>query len=503
MRRLFSSAWLPVGAIFLCMCIIGMRLSFIDGPPIIDDGLRHLKMAQMMLHAGQPLDWSTFLYAGELRALRVDPWFLSHVLLLPFTSLHPYTAIDSIILLQIACIGLSFLAFLRTQKLSPATSSILCILLLLGNVHFTGRLFLARPFAFMTALMLLSIYACVRERWFLLAILFCIATLLSQLWIFPCFLCGMYCIAKWPVEQASSKNCAIAVLAGITLGIGLHPQSLQYISYMLTVFLRIPFQKSIGLGTEMYSGLHAGEVMTFILFGTIMIFVCHLYAAKKREFSEIGKTPIPFLFVTTSILFGGVFIWARMVDVLWPLQLALIATLLSFDPSASRDILATLFQPQWRKKIFGYIALFCILFSPVYTIWTKLPTDTAERIESAQLTLQNIPSNARVLNLEWDIFPLLLFTRPDVKYARGIDASFDHFALPETTPLLRMFSRKNTDLIQWENWLKQMVNQYGADYLLFDTYRQGWILPAIKKMKGLEKLEHDELMTVFKVQSDF
>jgi len=174
-------------AVYFVVLLFGTR-----NPISIDDGLRHIVMAQHYRDQGigNVNGWGVYFFSGYFAELSFDPWFLADLSYIPFTVLSdPVRSLKAYSLVSLALIFLSFLPLLRRYRAPPLLGCLSLLLLFFGSEMFLFRLLLARPYVFVTALFLFTYLCIVQRRFFLLLPVLAIATLFSHLFVFPLALC--------------------------------------------------------------------------------------------------------------------------------------------------------------------------------------------------------------------------------------------------------------------------------------------------------------------------
>lgn len=499
-------------ALVVILLVVCLALFLPKNPISLDDGLRHFKIAELYREnwmkglagsesalGGRIEGWGDFFFTGYFSERNFDPWYGADLAYIPFTFIP-----NPVIGLKVATIGflviilLSFLLLLRRYKASPELSALLLFLLFLGSYGFTNRMLFGRPFLLTTGVFLLTYLLLLEKRFFLLALLLAFSVLLSHLFIFPVLLCllgvvWMLSLKRW----RDSVLLAGAASGGVIIGFLLHPDPPLYLSYLRDVFLRIPFAKELGIGAEFAGGLSDADILLFlILFLLILVF-----ALCRRRFSlpallsrrpEISLT----LFLMLGFL-GAYVLWERAVDFLWPLMLLFALQLLTIDANIEREAFMHLHSSIHPRLPFRWIqGLLLLLFlNSGLIIFQNLKFDRSKSL-SFYSAIQSIPAQSRVLNIDWDIFPVLFFLRSDLLYARGMDPTFDwvndvgatklfdrvndRFSfqwsdLPRTIADARMrFNGSNLSFVRLKEkedldvslWLKDLRNHFQADYLL-------------------------------------
>jgi hypothetical protein len=429
---------LPLITSVIGLLILGSVLIGLEAPLSLGDGIRHITFAsQLFEHGVQHIGgWGDVLFSGYFSVRNIDPWFLTHVLLIPLTVMEVVPAQYLFALLQIALLCSVTVMIFRSLKLSPQVQSALLGVLLFGNIQFTLRLLLGRPLLITVALCILVLAAVLKRKAITVGILLALATLLSHMFPFPVFIAVCGCV--WLVSISENKaalQLAMYSVIGVAIGIALHPQSLSYVHYMLTVFLREPFLTPIHNATEMQSGLTRMGAMAAVT-GLAVLLAHYARMVGDVSWREMHDKGVSLTAGIVLFMLLCMLLWTRMMDFLWPLQIVLLGQILSLRPYLMRDI-ATALLPSFALKR-GTIVLLTLLILGVHT--AKLhhsfrTTDAKRLLTHFSTPLQNIPAGSRILNTDWDIFPALFTVRPDLLFTRGMSPSYDYVLSPKSIAL--------------------------------------------------------------------
>ena len=112
--------------------------------------------------------------------------------------------------------------------------------------------------------------------------------------------------------------------------------------------------------------------------------------------------------------------------------------------------------------------------------------------------MENIPSESRVLNIDWDLFPALFSVRPDLLYARGMDPSYDYLEDPDSIPLFEAV-RAPHEYTDWDTWLTEINQRMPSDYLtLWREGRRG-VIETLNQHQALEYIGMSDHIIVYKI----
>ncbi len=491
-------------ALLLFVCIALVILS-LQNPTALDDGLRHFAMAREMRTAGifQVQGWSTFLYEGYFHGNPVDPWFLSDVLLIPFTYLPIAKGLQLFVLCEVACLFTAFLLVLRSLQVPQKASPIFFLLLVFGDTQFMGRFLFGRPYALMTAVSLFVLYALLERRWILLTCLLAVSVLLSQLFVFPLLFC-LCALAVFLFQRLHKESLLLcgAIVGGIAMGFLLHPQTGIYLQYLFTVFFRIPFLQSIGLSREMQSGIYDNATLSLL----VCVMAGILLIARLVQLHSIAwffrKTSVQVLTLCAVFPVMGFLFWVRAIDLAWPVLLLWFASLFALDPTIPRSFYRTLLP---KKTIMTQILLWAFTAGCIAEILV-LPYIFIRDDETHSLkvyeTLQMLPAHSRVLNLDWDHFFAYIAVRPDLLYAMGIDRAFTYIVDPEVSTIVyglekNRYPTSNEDILTNMN---AVLLRYPSNYLVLSHRKFDAVIRVLQKNPKTKLLSDNGTIAIFSVE---
>ena len=489
----FSSLLPLLTGVGILAVLAGILLP-LEYPVSWDDGLRHITMAREMLTNGFGIGWSRFFYAGYLYEHLVDPWFLANFSYMPFVSFSDATALHLYSLMSVAILLLTFWWVIRPFKLPPKWSSLLLLMLLLGDQLFTQRILIARPFVFTSAFTLIMIKVVLERRVLLAALCMLVATLFSQLFVFPLFVLGCGCLWIYTLgERKKSITLATAGLIGVFVGILIHPHSWEYMQYIVLVFSKIPFMKHIRLGGEMYSGFSSSNSLFALVGAIISLTVTSLVVHGKPKLNACYKSGLIFVAIMFVLFYIMYFLWARAIDLLWPVGIVLLAVFLS----QIHECITDFFSYRSKRLHCSYGTITCIFICTALLVHTFIIyTNNTERNQNHPLRGSEefalIEPNSRVLNLDWDLLPVFISIRPDLKFASGIDNTFAYLENEKGYELLSVYFSHTfyleKPIIDTSSWITQLLEHYPADYFLVWGERSKNIRPVLYKTPELTRL---------------
>jgi hypothetical protein len=495
-----SVARLPALTLCGCLLILALILSNIANPTSLGDSIRHLTLASL-LRSGQSFQgWGDILYSGYFNTHNVDPWYLTHILLTPLGALDIVTAQKLFILLLVSVVGIGFLTTVNIWRLTPVTQSVLVCLLLFGHIQFSLRLLVGRPLFFMVTLTMFALLFVLQRHALPLIFLMIVATLLSHLFVFPLLVCLVGFLWLFSLsEKYKATLVLLCSIAGVCIGLFLHPQTSNYIHYIVTIFLKVPFLVQLNTSTEMHSGI-GRMAPVFALFGAMILFAYSLRHSQRISWKDMHKHGLSLTAVIVTVMIGGMFVWVRMLDFLWPLLLVLLAQILSLHPRVVSETMQSIL-PQWalhKRLAIGVLVLFLTVHTgKIYYSFTS--SDAGRALAHFAEPMKVIPDSARVLNIDWDLFPVLFSARPDLFYARGMDPSYDYLVDPESIGLFSTIRTSSPENIDWDAWLEEMMLHLPSDYLALWTENRSETIEVLDNVQKLEQVGMSQRIVVYKI----
>jgi hypothetical protein len=504
---MFRRGLLPLVTIGVVTGAVGGMLFLSSSPVSWDDGLRHITMARVMQQEGVNQTWSRFFYGGYFAQHPVDPWFLADISYLPFTMFSDAVALRLYSILAIAALLGALWRVLAPLKLPRLWLS---MLLLLGIMDpgFFGRLLLGRPFVWGSVFSLLILDAVLRRQALAAFAVLLLATLFSQLFVFPFVVAGAGTL--WLLLSGKRRDAlklAACSFLGVGAGVLLHPHALEYALYLGDVFLRIPFASStLSLGSEMHPSM-SGSAPVALLGVTALLFVGAL-KEKSVRFADVSKLGTPLVLgLIVPFFWAYMFAWMRAVDLLWPLLVVLLGHVLLLARTFSEDLFDVDMKPLLPKIRGGTLVAWCIVLAfagMVLRTAEGLRITDAERSLSHVAVLASLPDGARILSPEWAFFPPYIAANPRLRYATGIDNTFTWKTSPEAYNLFEVYyslaAQIPSPVLDVRAWMRQLLAIYPSDYFVVSKQWGERLLPVLRTTKGLSPLtQSGDLIEVFSI----
>ncbi|MBI3331673.1 hypothetical protein HYZ99_01805, partial [Candidatus Peregrinibacteria bacterium] len=266
---------------------------------------------------------------------------------------------------------------------------------------------------------------------------------------------------------------------------------------LFTIFLKIPFQRDLTLGSELRFGFSRGASSAIVTLLILLGFGATLFVGKKKRFTK--DLPLTVLFGLLVLgLCAAQLLWLRTVDFLWPMLIAAIAYLHGRHPTVFRDakrfLLPKFFAGSFLADLFIVLAILQSITIGVIQI---------SRDERRSLTpfraIEAVAPGATVLNAAWDSFPPFLALRSDLRYATGMDPTFLHDEDPVAYALIAQFEHVGTESLPAGTWTEQLLDAVPSDVLVVRNQHPKPI-DALKRVPRLQLVTSTGSFAVFRVR---
>ncbi len=446
----------PVFLWFTIYVLISGALQLDVPYPWDNDTAYHAAVGRLIREHGilHSFPWTPFSWLADHYA---DKELLFHLLFVPFANLDWITA--SQIVGTLAGAALLLVLYLILRKEDVRFAGLWSLISLSGSVYFIFRFILVRPHLLSIPLALIFLWAAVRGRFVILALVSAVYP-----WAYVAFwqLPALLLIAAETARFLSSgrvqwKPAAMAA-AGIVVGVAVHPNAVNLLKinwiHMSDIFFKNTFgtQSAYEMGTE-FAPFPLTAWVQGLLFSVLMIIVSFYYAWRglRKDSLLPAFTLAAFGFCILTIR------TARFCEYFVPFSVAAMAF-------ASREV-------KWRflpHAILGVSMLYTVSVGP--GLYSGLPiriNDMPPDIEN-YLRLQ-IPKHSQVFTTDWDRTGLLMLILPDRQFMVALDPTLFYLKDPELYLLWHRICREappgSSELIR---------RRFGARYVL------GVNIPATK-----------------------
>lgn len=402
--------WTIAGWALLYLLIAG-ALQYIIPFPWDDDTAYHAAVGQLISQHGilRTFPWTPFSILAEHYA---DKELLFHLLFVPFTGLGWVTAARIVGTLSGAGLLMALYLVLRTEKVRFA--GLWAIIPLTASVLFFFRFILVRPHLLSITLALIVLWAASREKLAVLTIASAIYPwAYVAFWQIPCLMLLAAGTAQLLSGERVRWKPIVAVFAGVAIGLASHPNAANLLTINLAEMVDLLFKHSWGerTGFDAIAELRPYPLPAWIqglLFSVLMTLAAGVYALRNRRGNAIAiafsLAALGFCILTVkSARFGEYFV---------PFSVAAIAL-------ASRSL-------SWRylpHSIAGITTAWALWVQPnMLSDLTKRPNIMPQPV--ASFLQQQIPPQAQIFNVNWDLAGWLMLTLPDRRLVVALDPTF-------------------------------------------------------------------------------
>ncbi len=401
-RYVILSFWI---LIFIILAVI-LQLSV--PYPIDDDTAYHFSVGQLIGKYGilHNFPWTPFSWQYDHYA---DKEFFFHLLFLPLGGLGFVNAARAVGILAVALILTSLYLILRSEKVPFAG---LWVLLTLTCSEFVFRLALVRPHLLSITLALIILWAYANGRLRLLAVASALYPLTYvAFWQMPLSLIVATESARHLAGEQLRWKPGLTVLAGLFVGIALHPNTMNLLGINWIHMTDILFQNAWGgkvefdnLGKE-FNPYTIGEWGRYFIVVTLMA-----GAALALGWRERKKNSLPLAFALAAAVFGLLTARTlRFTEYFVPFSIAAFAI-------ATRPL-----EKRWLAPVLLGVSLLYML--ALGTIPFKIMASKTPYIEPpvAKFFDQSIPSGSQVFTCGWDYTGNLMLTLPERRFIVAAD----------------------------------------------------------------------------------
>jgi hypothetical protein len=402
-----SGSWWTVAAWIACFIVLAGLLQQFIPYPIDDDTAYHFSVGQLIRKYGilhefpwTPFSWQAVHYG--------DKEFLFHLLFVPLGGLGFVSAARLVGTLAGALVIATLFLILRSERVRFAG---LWALLPLGCSEFVFRIGLVRPHLLSITLALTLMWAFVRKRLYLLAVVaFLYPLTYVAFWQIPLILILAAQSARLLSGEKPPWRPVTVVIGGIVLGLALHPNTYNLIQMNWIHMSDILFQSAWGrkvanLGKE-FNPYPLPEWGRYLVVVVLMAGTALIISWRNRKSGSV-----PLAFALAAVIFGLLTARSlRFIEYFVPFSVAAAAL-------AARNI----------NKSFLPHALLAI--SVLYT--AGLGTEPYKNLsmkhkahiepEIAHLFSQKVPLGSRVFTTGWDYTGNLMLALPERHFIVAAD----------------------------------------------------------------------------------
>lgn len=276
----------------------------------LDDPYYHAKHSDLIAQSGkmylvQP--WAPFHF---LSTAPVDPYFLHHAVTALVIRIveNPILASKIIAAIQASLVFTVFFLILKSERIQKPL--LWTGLFFISSAAFFARMLLERPFV-ISIVFLLLIYWGIRKKQFLfLIITSALYILFYNLALLALVLTAVFFAIEWIVEKKQDLKPLLSVLIGLTIGLLLHPDTLNYINIILTHAFQMFMIKLAGVSLPSGTEIQPQKISTFILANVLVlsayIFGTGFFAAFWKDwFRKDGHLAVLFVWCSGWFLLAS------------------------------------------------------------------------------------------------------------------------------------------------------------------------------------------------------
>lgn len=440
-------------ALFFVVVAAGLHLAI---PATLDaDTGYHFAVARLIAEHGilEEFPWTTFSWHAERYA---DKELLFHLAMVPLADLSLVEASRIVGALLDALILLTLYFVATREGVRGAGTWVLVALASSGTFLF--RLATVRPHLLSITLSILCLWALVRRRWVLLAVVGVLFPLSYTAWHLPLAIAVLVEAARLASRRTVEWKPPTLLLGAVALGILVHPNFPRNLELFwiqnVTVLFEVAWGGKVGfeMGPE-FDPYGFGEYLRFALLPSAFAVAAALRSWRRREEDEdvlpLAASLVALGFVVMTLR------TSRFIEYLVPFAcLALALTAKRWRPSPRIGLLAA-----------GLGILLLFGQRPLQTMFDRGDEFPPEVVEELRRT---IPRGSQVVTCDWGMTGRMILELPDRRFMVALDPVF--------------FWIEHPDL--YERWFEIMREPepgpaddleelFGADYVLCDT-RTKW-----------------------------
>lgn len=474
------------------------------------DGFYHAKAAALIAQHG-PLITFPWLDLTSLGTHFADQHFLYHVALIPFEKLFgmlPGTQVAAVFFAASFLLGFFFVL----RRLKVPVPWLWCAFLAISP-HMVLRLTWAKASPFALLLFTLGLFAFATHRRAFAFAVGAVYALTHGGWIILLACQFLFAVGEWMTRRVAfgekgfvmftkRVQTGFATLGGIVLGLLVHPNRNEILSFLWTQVFQVGVATPIGrvfMGAEWYPAtvddIDSLLLLPFLVFGSLLFALVvsrHKEMDRSRAAQAVGfllASAVPLTLMLKSMRF------AEYAAPYIFLMLASLATLVDWErlPRVLDELL-----PRWALPVLTACIVFILARQETQIF--LLIRDGAHpfgRYEKpmAALSLEARPGD-RIYHSDWDIFPELFAESDAYRYVSGMDPTFLLAARPDLSDAFtRLYQGKATSTAY-----DVVRNKFGASFIVVDRKNDWRFENMVRTEPRFEELYSDEHTDVFRVR---
>ncbi|MDH3327732.1 MAG: hypothetical protein OEM01_00685 [Desulfobulbaceae bacterium] len=441
----------PVLAWFMLYLLIAGALQLYTSYPPDFDTAYHVAVGRLMSQYGilHSFPWTPFSWLADNYT---DDKILFHLLFVPLANLNWVTAVRIVGTIAGATILLTLYLILRSERVRYA--GLWALVPLIGSEYFIIRFVVVRPHLLSISVALVFLWAAVRGRFKILAVVSAIYPwLYIAFWQLAVLLLIAAETARFLAGRKLQWKPAVIVAAGIAIGVLIHPNAENLFAYNWLVMTEVLFKggwlarEGFDLGKELAPYPLIGWLKGLSI-SVLLIFAAAIYAWRNRR-----EEVVPLAFTLAALGFCILTIKsARFAEYFVPFSAAAMAL-------SSRWI-------KWRFLAPAVVAVSLILTvvvgRPTMVYLSKIQEDIPPALASK--FRQFIPKGSQVFTTGWETTGTLMLTLPERYFIVALDPTLFymkdkelyrlwyrlvHEAPPETVTTIRQTFGARYVIVDW------------------------------------------------------
>jgi len=399
-----------------------------------DDPYYHAKHSSLMAESNNYTlvePWVPFHYLSYAPA---DLWWLYHVIAAGCIKLFGIIWGAKIWSAITAALVFAVFYFILKQ-LKIFYPFVWTFLLFISSSTFTIRLLFERPFVLSIAFLMLCFYFIYQRQSWLLFFTLIVYALFYELAPIALLLVVIFLLVDWYLKREINLKPLIFSLAGLLMGVIIHPQALNYIYVIYLVLFKIYYLKLIGVNLNIGAELQVRGFSDFLENNIIIIgFYLTAVALFIKTFLAQESNRLQLALFLISVFWFSVSMFVPRGTEYWlPFGYLFIAAV--FNSGARSDDWTTARAFIKQKAKVGVILFFLYsvimvfagynMFNAFNVLESRNQNDVDIYYQQANdWLIKNTPPNSVVFYPIWSMFPQMFFFNNHNRYLTAFDPTF-------------------------------------------------------------------------------
>lgn len=481
--------------LIICFAVIQMRTDRFAG----NDGYYHIKYAWLLWHELAIWDFP-WLRGTFFHESWVDTEFLYHVLLIPFTlpgDLYLAGKVAPVFMASVALFSVYWVirSFGAEGSAWQKHAWWAAILLMAASNAALYRMSMPRVPAASLTFMMISILLLEQKQWKWLAVLG-----FFYAWMYPVSvvlipLSLFYAFGDWYDRDKWNLRPVAAVTAGVAIGFIINP----YFPRTLPILFNHVVE--IGIGTsDLPKGNEWAPYDSWFMFYNAKVAWTALFIGGLCLVGTPARGRHIALLAATAMMMFAYFKSRRFVEY-WPFFAVLFSASTFYDALHSPTSLLNRVRRAVPETAVLFVVMMVTALLAGFGVQNIKKTSKEISVNAkptrlagaAQWLQENTPQGTQVYNVEWDIFPELIFYNHHNYWTLGLDPNFTYEVDPKLYHTAVGVGGGSVD--QPGRFIKQY---FGAEYVLA-LAKTTIVSKAKAKRAGLKEVYKDDNAVVFKI----